>query len=89
MREVWVFNGAGSRFPAAIFEHRPEAEQWIKENKLTGVLTKYPVGISAYEWAIESGNFRVKTEKDRSPEFIQKFSSAAQEHLHFEDGSSD
>ena len=89
MREVWIFNGAEGRFPSGVFERRADAEEWISRNGLTGVLTKYPVGISVYEWAIENGHFKVKSEKDTSPAFIQKFSSAAQEHMHFEDGSSD
>lgn len=89
MKEVWVFNGAEGRFPSAIFEERADAEKWIEINALTGVLTKYPLGISVYEWAIENGHFRVKNEKEKSSAFIQKFSSAAQEHIHFENGSSD
>ncbi|CAK15314.1 hypothetical protein PSEEN2510 [Pseudomonas entomophila L48] len=51
------------------------------------MLTQYPVGISVYEWAIENGHFHVKREKEKSPAFIQKFSSAAQAHFHFERGS--
>lgn len=89
MKEVWVFNGAEGRFPSAIFEERVDAEKWIERNGLTGVLTKYPVGIPVYEWAIENGHFRAKSEKESSSAFIQKFSSAAQEHIHFENGSSD
>lgn len=89
MKEVWVFNGAEGRFPSAIFEERADAEKWIERNALSGVLTKYPVGVSVYEWAMENGHFRVKNEKEKSPAFIQKFSSAAQEHIHFENGSSD
>jgi len=89
MKEVWVFNGAEGRFPSAIFDDRADAEKWIERNALTGVLTKYPVGISVYEWAIENGQFRVKNENEKSSAFIQKFSSAAQEHIHFENGSAD
>ncbi|AGU52776.1 hypothetical protein VAPA_2c02140 [Variovorax paradoxus B4] len=47
------------------------------------------MGISVYQWAIDNENFKVKSERDCSPEFIQKFSSAAQEHMHYENGSSD
>ncbi len=86
MKEVWVFNGAGGRFPSAVFEGRAEAQDWITKNALTGVLTKYPVGISVYEWAQENGQFSVMKEQQTSSAFIQNFSSAAQEHVHFENG---
>lgn len=86
VKEVWVFNGANAKFPSAVFLIKENAFDWIKKNKLTGVLTKYPVEMSVYEWAIESGNFKVKSERDSTPEFIGRFSSAAQEHMHFEDG---
>ncbi|NHZ32468.1 DUF7710 domain-containing protein [Massilia rubra] len=86
MKEVWVFNGAEGRFPSAVFDARADAQRWIAKNALTGVLTKYPVGISVYEWAIENGQFSAKNEQQKSSAFIQKFSSAAQEHVHFENG---
>ncbi|SDR07998.1 hypothetical protein [Pseudoxanthomonas sp. CF125] len=89
MKEVWVFNGAEGRFPSAVFEERADAESWIKRNALTGVLTKYPIGVSVYEWAIKEGHFCVKNQQEKSATFIQNFSSAAQEHLHFENGSCD
>ncbi|NHZ99755.1 hypothetical protein F2P46_29185 [Massilia sp. CCM 8734] len=44
------------------------------------------MGISVYEWAIENGQFSAKNEQQKSSAFIQKFSSAAQEHVHFESG---
>lgn len=86
VKEVWIFNGVNAKFPSAVFEIKEDALGWIRRHGLTGVLTSYPVGISVYEWAIESGNFKLKSEKDSTPEFIGKFSSAAQEHIHFEDG---
>jgi hypothetical protein len=86
IKEVWVFNGVNAKFPSAVFAVKEDAFDWIRRYELTGVLTKYPVGISVYDWAIEGGNFKVKSEKDSTPEFIGKFSSAAQEHLHFESG---
>ncbi|WP_422085992.1 DUF7710 domain-containing protein [Variovorax sp.] len=86
IKEVWVFNGVNAKFPSAVFAVKEDAFDWIRRYELTGVLTKYPVGISVYDWAIEGGNFKVKSEKDSTPEFIGKFSSAAQEHMHFENG---
>ena len=89
MKEVWVFNGAEGRFPSAVFLELGGAEEWIKNNGLSGVLTKYPVGISVYDWAVKNGHFCIKSEKEKFSVFIQKFSSAAQEHFHFENGSSE
>ncbi|NHZ98334.1 hypothetical protein [Massilia sp. CCM 8734] len=89
MKQVWVFNGAGGRFPSAIFEQRADAEKWIASNSLTGVLTQYPVGIPVYDWAIGNDQFRVKNEREKSAAFIQKFSSSAQPHIHFDNGKAD
>ena len=83
---VWVFNGARSNFPSAIFSTRVDAEAWIDRFKLTGTLTRYPVDTSAYEWAVERGYFSVTKDEHRSPLFIGKFSSGSQEHYHYEDG---
>ena len=87
MKEIWVFNGTDARFPFGIFEKRADAEEWIAKNGLTGVLTKYPVGVSVYEWATANGHFRARNKKEESAAFIQTFSSAAQAHIHFDGGS--
>lgn len=87
--DVWVFNGANSRFPSGVFSQREKAEAWIAENRLTGVLTKYPLDVGVYEWAIRSGFFQPKKPKHKSSQFIQGFSSAHQEHYHYEDGTGD
>ena len=84
---IWVFNGPGSNFPAAIFSRRELAEEWIKKHGLTGTLTRYPIDTGTYDWAISKGYFVPKTEEQRSPAFIERFSSASQEHYHYEDGS--
>ncbi|NVM86584.1 hypothetical protein FHT32_000207 [Variovorax sp. SG517] len=86
IREVWVFSGVNAKFPSAVFAVKEDAFEWIRKYELTGVLTRYPVGISVYEWAIESGNFKVRSQRDSAPEFVGKFSSAMQEHMHFENG---
>jgi len=86
IREVWVFSGVNAKFPSAVFAVKEDAFEWIRKYELTGVLTRYPVGISVYEWAIESGNFKVRSQRDSAPEFAGKFSSAMQEHMHFENG---
>ncbi len=86
MNEVWIFNGRDAKFPSAVFIEKKDAEKWISQHHLSGILTKYPVNISVYDWALETKNFKIKTDKDCSREFIQKFSSAAQEHSHYENG---
>jgi hypothetical protein len=86
MNEVWVFNGEGGTFPAGVFVSKEDAEAWIKVNKLSGCLTKYPVGVSVYDWAIAEGYWTPKQEHQRQPQFIQQFSSAYLEHYHYEAG---
>jgi hypothetical protein len=83
---VWVFNGADWQFPSGVFSSRELAEEWITKYSLTGVLTKYPVDLSVYDWSIQKGFFQPKTDKDNSPGFIQRISSAYQEHYHYENG---
>jgi hypothetical protein len=84
---VWVFNGEKGNLPSAIFSKRELAEEWIKRHRLTGVLTAYPLDISVYDWAISNGFFTPKRENHFSAEFISGFSSASQEHYHYENGN--
>jgi hypothetical protein len=84
---VWVFQGAGATHAAAVFKTKEGAIAWIEAKRLTGTLTAYPLDQSAYDWAVESGHFLPKNDEQRSARFIQRFSSAHQPHLHFEDGS--
>ena len=84
---VWVFVGAGARLPSGIFTTKEMAIQWVEKYKLTGVLTKYPVDESVYDWAVSSGYFTPKSDKQRTARFIGFFTTAIQEHYHFEDGA--
>jgi hypothetical protein len=36
--------------------------------------------------AVAAGHFAPARDEQRAPEFIQRFSSASQEHYHYEDG---
>ena len=45
MKFVWLFNGEMGKFASAVFIELALAEEWIKRNNLTGVLTRYPVNI--------------------------------------------
>jgi hypothetical protein len=88
---VWVFNGAGSgRFPGGVFTTVENAERWIAKNKLTGVLTAYPVDQGSLDWALSNdctGLSEAKLPSKRNdPAFVGSFFSAAQEHLHYEEG---
>ena len=49
MKDVWVFHGAGGRFASGVFASQAQAEEFIHRYRLTGCLTNYPVGISAYD----------------------------------------
>jgi hypothetical protein len=86
MNIVWVFNGGGNPFPSGVYRQRQQAEAWIRDHHLSGTLTAYPLDISVYQWAIEQGHFKPKADKHRTSGFIQSFSSAAQEHYHYENG---
>ncbi len=85
--QIWIFNGPNSRFPSGVFLEKKQAEQWISQYKLSGILTLYPINISVYNWAIENDYFVITNERESTPEFIQKFTSASQEHYHYEDGA--
>jgi hypothetical protein len=85
---VWIFSGAKGRFPGGVFSSLDLAERWIRKNKLTGVLTKYPLDIGSFDWAKANG--MVSDIAGRKPEeedqFIGSFSSASFDHFHYEQG---
>jgi hypothetical protein len=81
---VWVFNGGGN-FPSGVFSSREKAEAWIAANRLSGCLTMYPLDQGAYEWAIETGSFKVRRDDQKTPKFIGKFASGYV-HYHYENG---
>ena len=84
MSFVWVFNAEGGRFPGAVFSTASKAEEWIAQYGLSGVLTAYPLDVSAYDWAVREGHFRPKADKGAG--FVGKFTSAYQEHHHYAHG---
>ncbi len=83
---VWVFVGERAGFPAGVFADLEEAEAWIRTHALSGVLTLYPVGEGAYDWAIRTGAFTPKPDKVIDAGFISRFSSGSMPHFHYEDG---
>mgnify|MGYP001549118466 CR=1 FL=1 len=89
MNHIWIFNGAGGRFPSGCFSTKEMADKWINKHLLTGCLTRYPIDKGFYEWAIENEFFTPKKEEHKTSKFIQKFSCAGAEHYHYEDGVED
>ena len=85
----WIFNGSNSRFCSGVFSSRENAEKWIYKYKLSGLLTLYPIDESAYDWAINKHFFSPSKDSEKTAEFIQKFTSASQEHYHYENGELD
>jgi hypothetical protein len=87
---VWVFQAPLKlKFAGGVFASRDEAEAWIERHRLSGVLTLYPVGEGAYDWAIEMGLFQPKKPHESEPPFIAGFTTASQPHHHYEDGRLD
>lgn len=84
---IWVFNGSGSKFPSGVFAEKEQALAWVSKHQLSGVLTRYPLGVGVYDFAVETGMFRPTRDDQKSAEFIGKFSSASLEHYHCENGN--
>jgi len=83
-RTVWVFVGSGARLPSGVFSSRDLAEEWIRTNRLAGLLTEYPLDQSAYDWAVENGHFRPSKPEHGTPKFVAGFTSAMLPHFHYE-----
>ena len=84
--KIYVFNGNNSVFPSGLFAEYELAVNWIKSNKLSGVLNVYPVNIGLYDWAIENNFLEIKNENQKTPNFIGRFTCASVEHYHFDNG---
>ena len=93
LSEIWLFYGEGGRFVGGAFTELDAAEAWIYQNRLTGVLTKTPVNSGVLDWAIETDSHNMAPEtlgaKRSDPVFVGSFSSASQEHYHYEHGLRD
>ncbi|USE71335.1 hypothetical protein CTT31_19815 [Pseudoalteromonas maricaloris] len=90
MESVWIFNKNNAAFSGGVFSKLDLAENWIKDNSLTGILTKYPLDQGVFDWAVENEMHNIKAEKiaekSKQPNFIGGFTSASQEHYHYEKG---
>ncbi len=85
-RSVFVFSGEKNHLPSAVFSTEETARKWIRDNKLSGTLTEYPIDDPIYDWTIRGGYFEPRRDDQRSADFIANFSSAHQNHFHFEEG---
>jgi hypothetical protein len=83
MEYIWIFHGLRGTLASAVFSSKEIAENWINANQVQGILTKYPIDISVYDWTIEQGYFNPKSPEQLTPDYIQKFSSAYCEHYHY------
>jgi hypothetical protein len=87
MATVWVFNGTHASFPAAVFTALDKAEAWIAAHRLSGTLSEFPLDVGVWDWAVEQGTFHPRDDSQRAPDFVGRFSSAGQQHHHYEDGA--
>ena len=87
MNEVWIFNGENSYLPSAAFSSLEKAEEWILANKVSGILTSYPIDESLYDWALRAEYFAPKKDYQKEAKFIQRFTSAYRDHYHYENGN--
>lgn len=83
---MYIFIGEGAQIPSGVFTLLEKAEQWIRTYSLSGVLSKYPVDTGLYDWAIYEDFFIVKNDYQKESKFIQRFTCASMDHVHFEKG---
>ena len=84
-KSVWIFHGENAQFASAVFFQLEKAQSWIYENKVSGILTEYPVDISCYDWA-KKNNFYIPQNSDAKKKKMQKFTSYEQKHFHYNNG---
>ena len=83
---MWVVQGSRASFPSAIFSSKEKAVQWIEKYKISGMLSKYPIDISIYDWTILKGFFKPKRDDQKTPDLIQSFSTVYIEDSQYVDG---
>lgn len=86
LQAVWVFHGASAPFSSGVFTSKQAADQWIARHQLSGMLTKYPLDTGVYDWAIAEGLFQPRQDYQTGAKFVGRFTSASQEHYHYEAG---
>jgi hypothetical protein len=84
---VWVFVGNRARFPSAVFAKKADADRWIRSRRVSGTLTRYPLDTAIYDWAVGRRIFTPKGPRQATPDFVARFTSAAQKHFHYDAGA--
>jgi len=86
-KHIWIFTGSGGQFAGGVFSTLALANDWIRRGQLSGVLTAYPVDEGCFDWAIRVGVVTGSArERGSDPHFVGAFTSASQDHFHFENG---
>ncbi|MDQ9021378.1 hypothetical protein RFI02_09700 [Acinetobacter sichuanensis] len=88
-KNVYIFQGERAAFSSAVFSNIVQATEWIEKNNLSGILTEYILDYPVYDWAVDQGYFKPKSEIDCSSQFIGRFSSAYQKHWHYIHGKTE
>jgi len=89
-KAVWIFHGTTGRMASGVFSTQEKARAWIREHRLSGTLSAYPLDEGVFDWACRNDVTNLKPEKlaarlnDSS--FIAAFTTASQDHFHFENG---
>ncbi len=81
---VYVFITNNAKFPSAVFTSKKKAEEWILGLKTSGMLIRYPLNISVYDYVVSKGFFSPKNEEQKSNTYIAKFTSAYIKHYHYD-----
>lgn len=85
---VWIFHGDASRHASAVFRTEQDAQVWIEQHSLSGLLTEYPVGDGCYDIAVREARFNPSKEHHGTSDHVAGFSPGWTRHVHFENGHS-
>ena len=78
--------GHGTACAGVIRSLAPECELASVRVLGAGYTGSGAVLLEGLHWAIEQGSFHPRTPEQQAPDFIQRFSSASQQHHHYQDG---
>jgi hypothetical protein len=82
---VWVFHGEHAQFASGVFADQDAALAWAAAHELSGVLTRYPVGVGCYDYAVAQNRFVPSKPHHGTPEHVARFSPGGP-HIHLRDG---
>lgn len=84
LSSVYVFHGEKAKFAAAVFTDFVAAEKAIRKDKLSGMLTFYPLNETVFEYTVRKQLF--SPSGNENGDYISRFTSAVLEHYHYENG---